>query len=73
MYYLIYNVFQCLILPSSWLLCQIGGSTCTPLQIELLKLKLSKHEGPGLYMYASETRSWAIRNLSELWNANSGG
>ena len=47
MYYLIYNVFQCLILPSSWLLCQIGGSTCTPLQIELLKLKLSKHEGPG--------------------------
>ena len=47
MYYLIDNVFQCLILPSSWLLCQIGGSTCTTLQIELLKLKLSKHEGPG--------------------------
>ena len=47
MCYLIYNVFECLILPSSWLLCQIGGGTRTPLQIELLKLKLGKHEGPG--------------------------
>ena len=63
-------IFHGLILLSSCLLCLIGGSTCTSPLIELLKLILSKHLGPGLYMYASETRSWATRNLSELSNAN---
>ena len=52
---------------------QIGDSTCTPLQIELLIIFIFiGNSNKELSSTCTPLKYCAIQNLSELWNANKG-